>query len=192
LSEIFIVTVLGIYAPATTLLPLQILFLNMVTDVFPALALGLGKGDKKIMLLPPKDPKADIISNRKWIDIALYAIVITLSVLASVIYCQKILQLEDKIVNSVAFITLAFAQLFHVFNMSSVGSHLLVNDVTKNKFVWWAVVLCSAQLVLVIAVPIFRTVLGLEVIAMQVWVVCLMASLVPLLIIQIYKRIFER
>ncbi len=192
LSEIFIVTVLGIYAPTTTLLPLQILFLNMVTDVFPALALGLGKGDKKIMLLPPKDPKADIISNRKWIDIALYAVVITLSVLAAVIYCQKILQLDGRIINSVAFITLAFAQLFHVFNMSTVGSHLLVNDVTKNKFVWWAIIVCAAQLILVFTMPVLRTVLGLEVLTAQVWVVCLIASLIPLVVVQIYKRIFER
>ena len=192
LSEIFIVTTLGFIAPASTLLPLQILFLNMVTDVFPALALGLGKGDKTIMEHPPKDPKADIISNRKWIDISLYAIVITLSVMAALIYCHQTMKIDNKIENNVAFITLSFSQLFHVFNMSSVGSHLFINDVTKNKFVWLAILICTGIMVLVFALPEMRLVLGLAELPVNMWVVCIVASLLPLLIIQIYKRIFER
>ena len=192
LSEIFIVTTLGFIAPASTLLPLQILFLNMVTDVFPALALGLGKGDKTIMEHPPKDPKADIVSNRKWIDISLYAIVIALSVMAALIYCHQVMKIDNQSENNVAFITLAFAQLFHVFNMSSVGSHLFVNDVTKNKFVWLAIFFCTGIMVLIYMLPQMRLVLGLVELPVKIWVVCLMSSLLPLLIIQIYKQIFER
>jgi P-type Ca2+ transporter type 2C len=192
LSEIFIVTTLGFISPASTLLPLQILFLNMVTDVFPALALGLGKGDKTIMEQPPKDPKADIISNRKWIDISLYAIVITVSVMAALIFCQQILKIDNQSENNVAFITLAFSQLFHVFNMSSVGSKLFFNDVTKNKFVWLAIFICTGVMLLVYVLPQMRLVLGLKELPVNVWLVCMVASLLPLLIIQIYKRIFER
>ncbi len=192
LSEIFIVTALGFIAPSSTLLPLQILFLNMVTDVFPALALGLGKGDKTIMEQPPKDPKADIISNRKWIDITLYAAVITLSVIAALFYCQQIMKINSQSENNVAFITLALAQLFHVFNMSSVGSKWIVNDVTKNKFVWFALLICTGVLFLVYVVPQMRLVLGLTNLPLNVWLVCIVSSLLPLLIIQIYKRVFER
>ena len=192
LSEIFIVTTLGFIAPASTLLPLQILFLNMVTDVFPALALGLGKGDKTIMEQPPKDPKADIISNRKWLDITLYAIIITVSVMAALYYCKQIMKLDNESENNVAFITLAFSQLFHVFNMSSVGSKLFMNDVTKNKFVWLAILICTGIMVLIYLVPQMRLVLGLVELPVNVWLVCIVASLLPLLIIQIYKRVFER
>ena len=94
--------------------------------------------------------------------------------------------------NNVAFITLAFAQLFHVFNMSSVGSHLFVNDVTKNKFVWLAIFFCTGIMVLIYMLPQMRLVLGLVELPVKIWVVCLMSSLLPLLIIQIYKQIFER
>ena len=136
LSEIFIVTALGFIAPAVTLLPLQILFLNMVTDVFPALALGLGKGDKTVMDRPPRDPKNLIVSNKDWIAIGLYALAITLACMVAVIFCKEFLLVDDKTANNVAFITLAFAQLFHVFNMASAQSKLLVNEITKNKFGW--------------------------------------------------------
>ena len=187
LSEIFIVTALGFFAPASTLLPLQILFLNMVTDVFPALALGLGKGDKTVMERPPRDPKNLIVSNKKWITIALYSAAMTLAVIAAVIYCKQYITNDAKIANNVAFITLAFAQLFHVFNMSSAHSKLFVNEITKNKFVWIALLICIAFMVLVYVLPQTRLVLALEVLPDRVWIVSLMASLIPLVLVQGYK-----
>ena len=187
LSEIFIVTILGFLAPASTLLPLQILFLNMVTDVFPALALGVGNGDETVMKKPPRNPKKDIITNRNWIAITLYAFTLTLSVILAVIYCKQVFSANDQVVNNVAFITLAFAQLFHVFNMSSAYSQSLVNDVTKNKFVWLALLICSALLLLVYMVPQLRLALNLTILPVKLWIVSLLASLIPLVIVQVYK-----
>jgi Ca2+-transporting ATPase len=191
LSEIFIVTTLGFVAPASTLLPLQILFLNMVTDVFPALALGLGKGDKTVMERPPRDPKLLIVSNSDWITISLYATAMTLAVIAAMFYTNQNISTDSKILNNVAFITLAFAQLFHVFNMSSTQSNLLLNDITKNKFVWIALIICTTLLVLVYAIPKLRSVLGLDVLPFQVWIVSIIAGLIPLVLVQAYKIIWK-
>ncbi len=192
LSEIFIVTTLGFLAPASTLLPLQILFLNMVTDVFPALALGLGRGDKTVMERPPRDPKNLIISNKGWITIVIYAALMTLAVIAALLYCEQAITTDAKVANNVAFLTLAFAQLFHVFNMSSAHSNLFVNDITKNKFVWLALLLCITLLLAVYALPQIRLVLGLEVLATKIWMVSILAGLIPLILVQIYKSISER
>lgn len=189
LSEIFIVTTLGFVAPNSTLLPMQILFLNMVTDVFPALALGLGKGDKSVMERPPRDPKHRIVSNKDWITINLYAAAMTLSVIAAVFYCNYAISNDSKIVNNVAFITLAFAQLFHVFNMSSAKSNFLVNEITKNKFVWIALLICTILLVLVYAFPQMRLVLDLEMLSAEVWAASILAGMIPLVLVQGYKAI---
>ncbi|PSR14214.1 MAG: ATPase [Bacteroidetes bacterium] len=189
LSEIMIVTTSGFFAPAATLLPLQILFLNMVTDVFPALALGLGKGDRTVMDRPPRDPKDLIVSNRNWLVIALYAATMILAVAVAVMYCQEVLAAEVKILNNVAFVTLAFAQLFHVFNMSSAHSDLLVNEITRNKFIWLALLICTLLMLLVFALPQLRLVLGLEVLSAEVWLVSVLASLIPLVLVQGYKLI---
>jgi P-type Ca2+ transporter type 2C len=191
LSEIFIVTLLGFLAPAATLLPLQILFLNMVTDVFPALALGLGKGDKNVMKKPPIDEKKPIVDKKDWIKIGIYALIITFSVASAVIYCKKYITSDDKIANNVAFITLAFAQLFHVFNMSAFDSKVFINDITKNKYVWLAVVICTGFMVLVFLVPQMRLVLGLDLLPTNIWIVSILASLIPLFVIQIYKSILK-
>jgi Ca2+-transporting ATPase len=192
LSEIFIVTLLGFLAPAATLLPLQILFLNMVTDVFPALALGLGKGDKNVMKKPPSDSKKPIVDKKDWIIIGIYAFIMTFSVAAAVIYCKQYITPDDKIANNVAFITLAFAQLFHVFNMSAIDSKVFVNDITKNKYVWLAVVICTGFMVLVFVIPQMRLVLGLDFLPTKIWIVSILASLIPLFTIQLYKIFFGR
>jgi P-type Ca2+ transporter type 2C len=191
LSEIFIVTTLGFVAPSSILLPLQILFLNMVTDVFPALALGLGKGDKSIMEATPKDPKAPIISNKNWVAIIIYSLMMTLAIILALFYCKQVLTSDAKVLNNVAFITLAFAQLFHVFNMSSFRSALFLNEITKNKFVWFAILICTGLMILVYIIPQARLVLGLVELPMKVWFVALVASLLPLVFVQIYKALIN-
>ncbi|MFA6246169.1 MAG: cation-transporting P-type ATPase [Mucilaginibacter sp.] len=187
LSEIFIVTILGVISPTATLLPLQILFLNMVTDIFPALALGLGTGDRTVMLRPPRDPKKNIITNKKWLVISLYAAAITSSVIIAVVYCKEVLHADDRSCNNVAFITLTFAQLFHVFNMSSDGSGFWNNEITRNKWVWAAILICSGLTLMVFAVPGLRLVLGLSVLSFKLWATALTVSLLPLVVFQVYK-----
>lgn len=192
LSEIFIVTSLGFIAPNSTLLPMQILFLNMVTDVFPALALGLGKGDKTVMERPPRDPKLLIISNSDWITISIYAATMTLAVIAAIIYCNQFISTDATIVNNVAFVTLAFAQLFHVFNMSSAHSNFLVNNITKNKFIWIALIICTTLLALSSAIPEMRLVLGLDLLSAEMWLVSILAGSIPLVLVQVHKVIFRK
>lgn len=192
LSEILIVTVLGFMAPAATLLPLQILFLNVVTDVFPALALGLGKGYKGVMERPPRHPGSLIVSKKNWITVYSFSFLITLSVIVAVIYCKQNITDDHRTLNNVAFITLAFAQIFHVFNMSSKHAGLLRNEITKNKFVWVAVVFCSSLLVLVYALPPLRLALSLEKLSVSLWAVSIMAGLISLVLVQIYKFVWRK
>lgn len=192
MSEIFIVTALGFVASESMMLPMQILFLNMVTDVFPALALGLGTGDKSVMLKPPRDPKQPLITNSNWTTISIYAFLITLSVLVAVFYCKYFISTDPQLINNIAFITLAFSQLLHVFNMSSTHSALVVNEVTKNKFVWIAILIC---VILVFGGFYFaqsRVALGLIILPFKIWMVSLIASALPLILVQCYKIIHQQ
>ena len=198
LSEIFIVITLGFFYPASTLLPLQILFLNMVTDVFPALALGVGGGDETVMDNPPRDPKKDIVTNKSWIAIVLYAFAMTAAVVSAVGYCKFSFTTNDnsiandQLANNVAFITLSFAQLFHVFNMSSIKSKFFINDITKNKFVWLALLTCILLLGVVYVVPQMRTTLNLVQLPAQLWLLCIGAGFLPVVIIQIFKAVYKQ
>jgi len=192
MSEILIVTALGLFVPAATLIPLQILFLNIVTDVFPALALGLGRGDVTVMQRPPRGYKENIISTRDWVVISAYALTLTLSVILAVLYTKYYITDDETVLNNIAFITLTFAQLFHVFNMSSLHSKLIVNEITTNKFVWFALLLCVGLLALVFIIPELRMILKLNVLSPQLWIVAILAGLLPLIGIQIYILIWKK
>ncbi len=192
LSEIFIVTLLGFLAQGSMLFPLQILFLNMVTDIFPALALGLGKGDSTIMHRPPRDPKLDIVSNRNWIVIMIYALMMTGSVLLAIFLCRIYVNPDVRVVNNVAFLTLASSQLFHVFNMSSLHSGMLVNEVTKNRFVWISLLICFFLIAVVYLFPQSRDALNLAMIPFRAWLISGLASMLPLILVQVYKLLVEK
>ncbi|MDE4132272.1 cation-transporting P-type ATPase [Phaeobacter sp. QD34_3] len=143
-SEVLVVGIaVGAGLPAP-LLPLQILFLNLVTDVFPAFALGLGKGDHGVMARPPRDPSEPIAGQPEWTWIGVLSLLITLATLSAFVLSLFWLQLEEAQSVTVAFLTLALAQLWNVFNVRSTEGRLLANEVTGNPYVWAALALCSA------------------------------------------------
>jgi Ca2+-transporting ATPase len=116
----------------------------LVTDVFPALALGLGKGNKLIMKMPPRNPQQPIVITRDWFTINAYAVLIALPIMVVTWYCSYYLGFDAKLSNNISFISLALAQLWHVLNLSSRKISFLNNEITRNKFIWAALLLCIA------------------------------------------------
>lgn len=141
-SEVLVVGIaIGAGLP-TPLLPLQILFLNLVTDVFPAFALGLGKGDENVMTKPPRDPAISILDRPRWVLIGVLGGIITLMTLGAFVLALYALQLDVGASVTVAFLTLALAQLWNVFNVRDRNSRVFSNEVTHNPYVWGAIMLC--------------------------------------------------
>ena len=161
-SEVLVVGLavgLGLPAP---LLPLQILFLNLVTDVFPAFALGLGQGDDAIMDRPPRDPREQIVDRRHWVLIATLGALITLATLGAFGLALFWLELEPGPAVTVAFLTLALAQLWNVFNVRERDSGVLVNEVSRNPWVWAALALCLGLLAVALWHPGLAALLRVE------------------------------
>jgi Ca2+-transporting ATPase len=181
ISEIMVVSLAALVNAPLPIRPLQILFLNLVTDVFPALALGVGEGDESIMRRPPRDPQESIVTRRHWWEIALYGGLITASVLVAFALAYAWLDAGDAQAVTIAFLTLAFAQLWHVFNMREAGSHLLRNEITANRFVWGALALCTGLLLAAVYLPVLSDVLGTVDPGWRGWLLVASASLAPLL-----------
>ena len=188
-SEIMIVAFASFALIPLPILPLQILFLNLVTDIFPALALGMGEGDEHIMKEPPRDPKEPLLSRRRWLGIAGYGAVITLSVLGALLYAIHGLGYGSEQAVSVSFLTLAFTQLFHVFNMRDRGSAFVNNEITRNPYVWGALGLCSLLIAAAVYIRPLAEVLRIIPPGIEGWTLIAVMSLVPLTIGQILKII---
>src|SRR5436305_1621057 len=174
-SEVLVVA----SAPLTDLplpvLPLQLLFLNLVTDVLPALALGMGEGGPGVMELPPRDPKEPLLGRRQWLGIAGYAAVMTAAVFGALEGAFRGLHLGEPRAVTVAFLTLSFAQLWHVFNMGR-------SEVVRSPWIWGAVLACSGLLLLAVYLPPLAAVLRLTPPGLPGWGLVAVASLVPLVV----------
>ncbi len=185
LSEILIVALAVIGGLPLPLLPLQILFLNLVTDVFPALALGTVKGDDSVLERPPRPPDEPILGPRQWQTIIFDGMSIALSTLAALVMAIFMLSLEGSDVTTVTFFTLALAQLWHVFNMRNWRERFIANPVMQNAWVWLAVVVCLLILALAYLQPDLAGVLKLTRLSGDAWLIVLGCSLLPIAIRQV-------
>ncbi len=188
LSEVLVVGIAILAGMPLPLLPLQILFLNLVTDVFPAFALGLGEGDKHVLHRPPRKPEKPIITRVLWVAIIGHSLSITFATLGAMGIARVVLALEWEEAVTVSFLTLAFAQLWHVFNMRDPRSGLIVNSVSTNKFVWAALALSTGMLLLVIYIPAAAKVLHLHRPEANTWILIAAMSFLPLFLGQAGKE----
>ncbi|WP_405512848.1 cation-translocating P-type ATPase [Spirosoma sp. KNUC1025] len=186
LSEIFVVTFAGFLNVGTPLLPLQILFINIVTDVFPALALGVGRENASLMEQPPRDPKTPIMDTRDWRTVVLYALAMTAAVLGTFIIGTQQLGLSQDEGNNLTFYALSFAQLMHVFNLHSEKS-FWVNEITRNRYIWYALLLCLAILAITYYVPFLHAVLNIQPMTTTELGLIVAAGVAPVILTQLVR-----
>jgi Ca2+-transporting ATPase len=181
LGEILVVGLASLAQAPLPVLPMQILFLNLVTDVFPALALGAGEGAGSEMQRQPRRADAPLLDSRDWWRVAGFAVIVTVPVLMAEAVALLGLDLDPRRAVTVSFLTLAFSQLVHVFNMADPGSRFFDSEVTRNRLVWGALALCTALLLAAVYLPGLRDVLALADPGMRGWAVVAVLSLVPLI-----------
>ena len=151
--SIFVATLLGF----TILEPVHLLWINLVTDCFPALALGMEKAERDIMRRQPRDAKAGVFAGGMGADIAYQGVVVSLLTLASYFVGHFIESGVWEIADSadgttMAFLTMSMAEICHSFNMRSQRGSLFTMGST-NKTLNWAALGSLAATTLVCEVP---------------------------------------
>ena len=191
MAEIMAVAVAILAGWPLPLLPLQILYLNMIGDVFPALALGVGRGGPQYLRQAPRSPGEAVLTKAHWWAVMGWGALIAVNVLVCFALAQWVLDLNQSQAVTVSFLCLAFARLWHVFNMRRADESLLSNEVTNNPFIWAALVLCSALLLGAEFVPVLRRILGMDLLPAAGWWLISLGSLAPLVIGQILLNLLN-
>jgi Ca2+-transporting ATPase len=185
LSEVLVILGAALVGLPIPLLPLQILWLNLITDVFPALALAVEPPEDDVMARPPRSPDAAILSRPFVKLVVRHGVIITVATLAAFLGALRGMGLEVAI--TVAFVTLAFAQLFHVFNARSHQLVLFSRRLLRNGWVWLAILLSSGLQVMAVHYPPLSRVLDTVPLSPGGWTLALSAALAPLMIGQLSK-----
>jgi Ca2+-transporting ATPase len=181
ISEILVVGLATVAGAPLPLLPLQILFLNLVTDVFPALALGVGKGPAGLMQRKPRPAGEPILTRQRWILIAVYGALLSVSVFGAMAFAFWVLDMDSSRAVTVSFCTLAFGQVWHVLNMRDPRARWWRNEITANPWMKAAVGLCVLLILTAVFAPGLRTLLELQNPGTSGWLVIAVFSLLPLI-----------
>ncbi len=191
---IFVATLFGF----TILEPVHLLWINLITDSFPALALGMEKGDRDIMKREPRSSKDGIFANGLGFDVAWQGVMVTVVTLAAYFVGMHLAQGTEEFVHqngmTMAFLTLSMAEIFHSFNMRSRRESIFAMK-NQNKYLLGAMVLSLILTTVVIYVPFLANMFDFAAIsALEYFISMLLAiSVIPIVeIVKLIQRALEK
>lgn len=188
LSGIISVLAASLLALPVPFLPVHLLFINLVTDSLPAIAIGMEKSSKDILKEKPRNPKEGILTSQTMKQLGFQGVLIALATMSAYFIGLK----ESwAIATTMAFSTLCLARLFHGFNCRS--KHSLYHiGFFSNKYSVFAFLIGFAFLTAILMIPGLHSLFSVTTISMQqLWIIYGLAF-APTLIIQVVKMIQEK
>lgn len=179
---IFMGLILGLKSP---LLAIQLLWINLVTDSFPAIALGLEKSDANIMNRKPIDSKKGLFTDGLWSKIFVEGTMLGMLTLFAFSIGNKMYSLE--VGRTMAFVCLGMLELVHSFNIKSEESIFKVG-IFENKYLVGAFLLGTIMQVGVVIFSPIASIFKLVPLNSIQWIYTILISLVPIVIVEIQKK----
>ncbi len=191
--------VLGVFCSTlmgfTLLNPVHLLFINLVTDCFPALALGMEEAEPDTMQRPPRDSKEGIFAGGLFFDIAYQGILVTVITILSYIigHCIEVGHFEMPTGVSpdgmtMAFLTMSMCEIFHSFNMRSQRKSVFTLK-GQNKVLWAAMIGSLLLTTLLLEVPFLANAFGFEVISWTEYAIAIGLAFLVIPIVELVKLI---
>ena len=183
IGEIFTILLAILFGMPSPLAAVQLLWVNLVTDSLPAIALGVEAPDKDIMKQPPIRPDAGMFSGGLGVSIFLEGSIIgALALLAYVIGSRFF---QDG--STMTFAVLSLSQLFHSFNMRSERS-LFSIGIFSNRKLLFSFLFCSMLQIVVISIPALASVFQVTPMNLTGWGIVLFLSALPIFFMELQKK----
>ena len=196
--SVFAATLMGF----TLFQPIQLLWVNLVTDCFPALALGMEEAEGDIMKRKPRNATDGVFANNMGLDTIVQGLIITVLVLAS-FFCgvyydlgtidlsQLATTMADEEGVMMAFITLNMVEIFHCFNMRSRRASIF-HMKKQNKWLWGAAILALILTLIVVEVDALSMIFfGVEHLEPKGMITALVLGFLIIPLVEIYKAIMR-
>ena len=182
---IFVGLLLGVKSP---LLAIQLLWVNLVTDSLPAIALGLEPPEKNIMNRPPRDSRKSIFADGLMGKIVAQGFMIGMFTILAFFIGNKYYGIE--IARTMAFISLGMLELIHSFNVKSEESIFKVG-LFENKYLIGAFLLGTILQLGIVFVPSFSEIFKLTELNSTQWLITIIISITPIIIVELQKKFNE-
>ena len=193
IGEILLVFISILIGWEVPMVPIQLLWLNLVTDSFPALALGVENAEPGIMNQPPRDTKEPILDKGMMGGIVFQAVAIALASILSYYLGLRMYGVGKGLIHArtVVFTTLITAELLRAFSSRSQTYTLFKIGFFSNMRMIQAVLVSFVLTVAVLYVPVFNEIFDVIPLTMRDWQIVLTFSFIPMLIGELYKDLFK-
>jgi len=178
-GEILVIFLAMLARLPAPLRPIQLLWLNLVTDGAPALALGLERGDPDIMRRPPRPTGEPIINREMQLGIVIQSIVITAAVLGAFVLGLRRFPDDLMAAQTMAFVTLTTSELLRAFTSRSEHYSVFAIGLFSNRWMLWAVGSSFALLLGVLYVPFLARLFGIAPLGAGEWLAIAPLILLP-------------
>ena len=182
---IFVGLLLGMKSP---LLAIQLLWINLITDSLPAIALGLEEPESDIMNKPPRDSKKSIFADGLFGKILAEGFMIGMLTILAFAIGNRYYGIE--VGRTMAFISLGMLELIHCFNISTEKS-IFKSNVFKNKYLIGAFLIGVFLQVIIVFIPSIANVFKLTQLNYIQWIITIIISIMPVFIVEFQKKFNE-
>lgn len=182
---IFMGLILGLESP---LLAIQLLWVNLVTDSLPAIAIGLESPEKDIMNRKPINSKKGLFADGLWGKIIAEGLLIGVLTLIAFSIGNKYFGLE--VARTMAFISIGLLELVHSFNVRSEKS-IFKTQILENKFLIGSFILGGFMQIIVAIIPLFAGIFKLVPLNQMQWIITIIISILPIPIVELQKKLNE-
>lgn len=183
---IFVSIVIGLPIP---LLPIQLLWLNLVTDSFPALALGVEEGDPDIMNNPPRDPNEPLLNRDLMLRTVIQSLAIGVSTISAYLLALNFYPGNLNMARTITFVTLILAELLRAYSTKSQKHTLFEIGFFTNKTLVYGTLLSFFLTLAVLYIPYLQPIFDTLAIGWSEWKIVLTFAFIPLIIGELYKLI---
>jgi Ca2+-transporting ATPase len=187
-GELLVLLSAGATGLPLPLLPLQILWLNLVTDTFPALALALEPAEPGLMERPPRSPRSGLLSARMLRSTLLYATLIAGVTLAALLWGMRGAAGDESRITTLSFMTLALAQLFHLGTARATSPVTTPGRALANPFALGAVAITLALQLLAVSYAPLTRILALRRLTVQEWILVVALAVIPAIVGQVLRN----
>ncbi|MCE5202664.1 MAG: cation-translocating P-type ATPase [Actinomycetia bacterium] len=189
-SEVLIIFVTTFFAERPALLPLQILWINLVTDGFPALALGVDPASPRVMERKPRDAGESVLAPRRQAQVLWQGALITLAGLIMYAWADWFMPGHSpERAQTMLFTAMVLTQLIHAFSFRSETRTLFSAYSLKNKWLNLSLAGSMSLQMLVVYAPPLQRVFGTHAMSLADWGAVCAAALIPTVLIDVFKRV---
>jgi P-type Ca2+ transporter type 2C len=186
---VFISILLNLPVP---LLPIQLLWLNLVTDSFPALALGVEQGDPDIMDLPPRDSKEPLLTKKLFLGIMAQSIAIGASTILAYLWAREMYPDNLVMARTITFVTLISIELLRAYSSRSQRYTLFKIGAFTNRTLVYGTSFSMLLMLLVVYVPFLQPIFHTQALGFNEWKIVLVFAFIPLIVGELFKVFYMK